>query len=296
MKRFRILIVVGIIAALVVPFSVFAATSDSTVAKSVRGFFGIDYSKLTDQQKADVKTYSQKMADLQKEFINKMVSNGTLTKEQGDAEIKKIDEALKASQDNGTAYGLGPGKGFFNGDEKRGFHGMEALDTSKLTDQQKAGLKDTAEKMLALQKEYIDKAVSFGLLTKDQGDNIKQKLDTAFASDKTGDPSVYMMGLKGFPGFGFGFKTDSSKLTDQQKTELADFPKKMAELQKEMINKLVDYGAMAKEQGDAAIKRINAMSEFKPGNGDLKGMMKGRFNEGQHPAAPDTAAGSGESL
>lgn len=302
MKKLRLLIVLGIIAALAIPFSVYAATSDSTVAKTVRGFFGIDFSKLNDQQKADVQTYSQKMADLEKEFVEKMVSNGTLTREQGDAEIKRIDEALKASQDNSTAYGFGIGKGFVNGKEKHVLTDKSLLDTSKLTDQQKSDLTAAKSKITDLQKEYIDKLVSFGLLTKEQGDSMKSKLDEILASDKTDDSFFGVItGKRGFPGFGlFGIVgADTSKLTDQQKAELKDYSKKMAELQKEVVNKLVEYGVMTKDQGDAAIKRIDAMSELDLRNG-LPGaterMRKSRPGGWTLPEKPDAASNSDAQL
>lgn len=302
MKKLRLLTAIIIFAALAVPFSVFAATSDSTVAKTVRGFFGIDFSKLSDAQKADVQTYSQKMAELQKEFINKMVSNGALTKEQGEAEIKRIDEELEASLDNGTAYGFGIGKGFINGNQKHALTEKSLPDTSKLTDEQKADLKAAESKLTDLQKEYIDKLVSFGLLTKDQGDNMKSKLDTMIDSDKA-DGSLFSMvtGKRGFPGFGLFIVpgTDSSGLTDQQKAELKDYSEKMAELQKEIVNKLTEYGAMTEEQGAAAIKRIDATSEASLDNGypvDMEKMRKGRLNGGKLPERSGTASDSGEQL
>jgi curli biogenesis system outer membrane secretion channel CsgG len=44
MKKRNVVIALAVTAALTVPFSVFAATSDTTTAKSIRGFFGIDTS------------------------------------------------------------------------------------------------------------------------------------------------------------------------------------------------------------------------------------------------------------
>ena len=43
--------------------------------------------------------------DLREESINKMVDNGTITKEQGDAALKRIDDMVKCGQENGTAAG-----------------------------------------------------------------------------------------------------------------------------------------------------------------------------------------------
>jgi polyhydroxyalkanoate synthesis regulator phasin len=289
MKKRKLLIVLIVIVALAVPFSVFAATSDATAAKTVRGFFGFDASKLNDQQKADVKTYTTKMADLQKEFINKMVANGTMTKEQGDAAIKKIDDMLKSGQTDGAFFGMG--KGMYGGNEKRGGFNSKGIVITNLTDKQKADLADSTKKINDLQKVIVGKIVADGLLTKEQGDNINAKLD---AMAKSGNNGGYAFGMMG-RGLGFGINgIDTSKLTDQQKTELTDLNKQMSDLQKELINKMVSNGALTKEQGDAAISRIDAM----PAKGDISkgmGMRKGRFGgrmmqKGTNPAGNATPA------
>ena len=111
----KLLIIGGLVAALAIPFTAFAATSDSQPAKAVRGFFGIDASKLTEQQKADLESYDKKIHELQKEKINKMIENGTVTKEQGESAIKRMDEMEKFRQENGITspgMGRGMGKGF----------------------------------------------------------------------------------------------------------------------------------------------------------------------------------------
>ena len=129
MKRKKLFIALAVIIALAVPLSVFAAASDAPAAKAIRGFFGIDISKLNDKQEADIADFTKKMTELQKEFINKMVANGALTKEQGDAAIKSIDN-LKQFQkgkdvlpDKRMRKGnMGdPGKkGGFNGNSRNG--------------------------------------------------------------------------------------------------------------------------------------------------------------------------------
>lgn len=276
MKKKKLILLFSLFAAVAIPASVFAATSDTSVAKSVRGFFGIDASKLTDDQKADVSTYSKKMADLQKEFINKMVENGSMTKEQGDAEIERIDEALQ----NGKVDGL---TGGFNRGGKKGEAGMARIDTSKLTDEQKKDLTESSQKMAALQKELIGKMVANGLMTKEQGDAVIKKVDEAASSDKLGTIGSMWMDKGGF--FLFGMKgIDTSKLTDVQKADLTDYSKKMADLQKELINKMVSSGLMTKTQGDTAIERIDNMQE----NGFMNksGMMKrGNFRGGERQDA-----------
>lgn len=122
MNKKNLFISLAVTATLVVPFSVFAATSDTTAAKNIRSFCRIDTSKLTDQQKSDVKDYSQKAADLQKDFINKMVSNGSITKEQGTAEINAIDDRISKGEQNSFLPGLGKGmgRGRFGGHGKQG--------------------------------------------------------------------------------------------------------------------------------------------------------------------------------
>ncbi len=116
--------VIGFAAALVLAFGAtfasFAATSNTPAAQAFRNFCGIDTSKLTDQQKTDLSDSFKKMTDLRKETINKMVSNGTLTKEQGDAAVKRADDMSQYRQENGFACGPGMGKGFGGGRGMRG--------------------------------------------------------------------------------------------------------------------------------------------------------------------------------
>lgn len=271
MKAKKLLVTMAIVTALAAPFSVYATTADSSVAKTVRGFFRIDAAKLSEVQKSDVDKYTQKLADLQKEFIGKLVENGTISKEQGDAEIQRI-EAAKANGDINSFLGGRGGKGH-GGPGMRGGFGMEVLDMSKLTDQQKADLKASHQKVLDLQKEYIGKMVANGLLTKEQGDAATKKLDEIAQNSKN---AGIMPGKGGFGFFG-PRGMDGSKLTDQQKTDMDEYSKKMTELQKDMINKMVSNGALTQEQGDAAKQRLE--TGFRPENGfpKGKGMRRGGF-------------------
>ena len=111
----KLLLLIGLIVALAVPLTAFAATSDAPAAQALRGFCGIDTSKLTDQQKTDLNDQFKKQMDLRKESINKMVANGTITKEQGDAAIKNIDDMTKYRQENGFTGGMRMGRGFGGG-------------------------------------------------------------------------------------------------------------------------------------------------------------------------------------
>ena len=111
----KLLIIVGVVLAIAIPLVAFAATSNAPAAQAIRGFCGIDTSKLTVQQKADITDQFNKMMDLRKESINKMVANGSITKEQGDAAIKQIDDAIKNGQGNGFAGGCGIGQSIGGG-------------------------------------------------------------------------------------------------------------------------------------------------------------------------------------
>jgi hypothetical protein len=237
--------------------------------KHIRGFFGIDTTKLTDAQKADVSNYTQKMADLEKEFINKMVSNGSMTKEKGDAAIKGIDDALK----NGTYSPAGMGKGFGKQGD-RGKHGdfqNHKIDTSKLTDTQKSDLEASYKKIADIQKELINKQVSEGLITQTQAEEAIKRIDENLADGNNLDD----MGRFGF-GFNHKFGCEQSELTDTQKAEIKDYSKKIADIQKEIINKEVSFGLLTKDQGDKEISRIDNMSAntFQPNCN--KGMERGR--------------------
>ena len=280
MKRKVLVILAALIVIISVPIMVFAATSDSSAAKSVRSFFGIDESKLTDQQKNDINYYSKKMTDLQKEFINKMVDDGVLTRAQGDEAIKKIEDKQNSGFAGGI-FGIGRGKG-----GKGGF-GWARIDASKLTDKQKSDLKESFTEMAVLEKELIGKLVNDSLLTKTQGDKALQKVDEMLKnidSDSAAYGSMLEKGMGGFFGPCGICKFDASKLTDQQKADLTDYSRKMADIKKKLINKMVDDRLITKAQGDAAIKRIDDMQSKgitnipKNMKGPRRGMEKDRFH------------------
>lgn len=111
----KILIVLCVMVAIAIPVTAFAATSDTPVAQVIRGFCGIDTSTLTEQQKDDLNDQFQEMIELRKETINKMVTNGTITNEQGDAAIKQIDDMATYRQDNGFTGGRMGRFGSMNG-------------------------------------------------------------------------------------------------------------------------------------------------------------------------------------
>ncbi len=270
MKKKNVVIALAVTAALTVPFSVFAATSDTTTAKGIRGFFAIDASKLTDQQKADVDSYAAKMADLRKQFIDQMVKNGAITQAQGDAEKSRIDEALR----NGNAGGFLIGGRGLGKEAGMGMGGLN-IDTSKLTDQQKADLKATAKKIIDLEKSYVAKAVANGLITADQSAKLNTMLDSRASNIDSNSASAsmkeFMGGFDGFMFFGKGIHRTTA-LTDQQKTDLTAFVKDLSALKKEMVNKLVSYGILTKAQGDSESSRIDEMTQAQIDNGFTGGM------------------------
>ncbi len=276
---------IGIVAALSIPATVFAATSDSAAAKAVRGFFGIDTSKMTTQQKADFEDYSKKLAQVQKDYINKAVANGTMTKEQGDSAIKKIDDALAKGTYGKNMFG-GKGGGFGIRDGKNLF----GIDLSKLTDTQKTVILDSVKSMASLQKDLITKLVSANVITKDQGDKATAAIDAAIAN---GNINIE----KNFMGLGF-CKVDYSKLTDDQKAIITDYSKKMTDAAKDLISKMVANGSITKDQGDKATSAIDKMIQVMQ-NGDFqKAMMGKRGGFGGHKGMmqkPSNGIGTGTS-
>lgn len=296
MKRKKLITALAVTAALILPVSVFAATSDSTTAKTVRNFLGIDTSKLTDTQKADITSYKQKMAELQKEFINKMVANGTITKEQGDQQIAKIDEMLK-NNDSSYIPGFGAAKGGNRGGLKSNSN-LYGIDYSKLTDAQKKDLTAAVNKIAELQKSFVNKAVDNSIITKTQGDSYIKSIDDALAETASNGISAKTRLLAGFNCFGMLKDIDTSKLTDAQKAILTDCKTQLVAQQKELVNKMVSDGALTSAQGTEAINRIDEMSKVQSQNGFKMrngGMFKGHMGNGSRTGDQDSVTGSGNS-
>lgn len=110
----KVLIVLTLILVIVLPTAVFAAPNNPVV-QTIRGICGIDTTKLTDAQKADLTEQFNKMIALRKETINKMVSNGTITQAQADLMQKNVDAMTTYRQQNGFVGGCGVGNGFGGG-------------------------------------------------------------------------------------------------------------------------------------------------------------------------------------
>ena len=105
----KIILGFAIVMALTIPITAFAASADSAVASNFRSFcaIGVDASNLTNQQKADITQSFDKMIELRKETIIKMVKNGSITEEQGDLQIKRIEVMIKNHNENENGFGLG---------------------------------------------------------------------------------------------------------------------------------------------------------------------------------------------
>ena len=112
----KLLMVIVLVVAFAIPTTAFATSATTAAPVQIYGSWcAIDFSKLTDQQKADLTDSFNQMMDLRKETINKMVADGAITKEQGDASIKYIDDMIKYRTENGFTGGYGfrgMGKGY----------------------------------------------------------------------------------------------------------------------------------------------------------------------------------------
>lgn len=266
MKRNKWLIVLAVALALAIPLTVFAANIDSPLTNSIKGFLGIDTSKLTSEQKQIIADYNKKIASLEKEFINKLLSEGLITQQQADDIIKNIDSRVSEANQDNVPFFIGGRRGF-----DKGFFGIGRLDTSKLTEQQKAALTEIYKQMASLQKDIVNKLVSEGLLTQDQANKITSAIDNAIANaDKEG---YAMFGVKN--GLGVILRgVDPSKLTDQQKNELINYYKQMAQLQKQLVDKFVSFGVITQDKGNTIKNRIDTMVENMEQNGLPQGFFK----------------------
>ena len=119
----KIFLIALVLLALSIPLASFALASQTdnstaaqqpsqgddaaTVAPNRFGMRSIDFSKLTEQQKADMAAAWKKVMEAKKEMVSKLVSNGTITKEQGDEWIKRIDEKIKDVEQNGFTNAAG---------------------------------------------------------------------------------------------------------------------------------------------------------------------------------------------
>ncbi len=266
------LIATTIALALVVPTTVFAATSTSTTAIKIRGLFGIDSSKLTTAQQADVKDYAQKMADLQKSLLDKMVSNGSMTQAQADAQKAQIDSDLA----NGEVF---VGGGHAQKGQAGVMHG--GMNTSKLTDEQKNTLLTLKKEQLTLENNLAKILVEQKLITQAQADAIKTNVDAAVAALITSDSARKkerdcIDGLAMLRGV---------TLTDTQKTALLGWAASSAAVEKKIVALYKDAGIITQAQADTINTQIDKratdpLSFTKIGKGMIGNGMIGKSKMG----------------
>lgn len=108
-------IIMALIFALALPITAFAGTTNTPIGNSIRQFCGIDTSKLSTAQKTDMMDSWKNVMEAKKDAVKKMVANKTMTKAQGDAALKSIDDMVKYRAENGFANGIGNGNGMMNG-------------------------------------------------------------------------------------------------------------------------------------------------------------------------------------
>lgn len=270
MKLKKGLIAATVAVALIVPTTVFAATSTSTAAIKIRGLLGIDGSKLTASQLADVTDYAKKAAELQKSLLDKMVANGSMTQAQADAEKAQIDKNLA----NGDIFvGAGnKGHGDFKGNR---------IDTSKFTDAQKTTLLGLEKEQLTLQKELTKLLVEQKLITQAQADTYNKEIDTAIAALSTTNFNNRMLGA-----FCSIKELQGVTLTDTQKTAILGWSAKAADVHKKIVALYKDAGVITQAQADTMNTQIDAkasdpLSFNRMGNGMTNGMMgKGMMGKG----------------
>ncbi|RCX19315.1 uncharacterized protein DUF2680 [Anaerobacterium chartisolvens] len=284
MKIKTLVVLTAIVAAVVIPFSAFAAASDSSSGKKERAAAV----ELTEQQKSDMEEFSAKLASLRKEYIAKMVSNGSMTQEQADKAIEKIDKMLES----GKCFmppgimGMG-GKGFGRVANRGDASFLSGINLSALTDEQKSAVTKASEKIASLQKEFIDKMISQGLITEEQGSTVLKRAEAASQDTDSSDKKGF--GIRGPGGLNLsGIEhIDASKLTDAQKELLTSFYTRLSDIQKELVNTMVSNGAITAEQGKTCIQNIDERLKSIEENGfkALKDIRKPHI-EGRRNNAP----------
>lgn len=131
----RTLLIILAVVLLLVPIAVYAfGHTQAAPIATVRGYRMYDYpaeeTELTDQQKADLDASFQQMIDLRKETIEKLVQDGLLTAEEGQARLDWLDEMVAYHEETGETgfYGMGAGcyggYGRFDEDDTYGRGGM----------------------------------------------------------------------------------------------------------------------------------------------------------------------------
>lgn len=97
---------------LAAPFSVYAATSDAGIVTGLRGSCGLGINiSLTEEQKIAMEESFNQIIEVKKEAINNMVKDGTLTQEQGDQALERMNAMAEYHEENGYGVGMMNGMG-----------------------------------------------------------------------------------------------------------------------------------------------------------------------------------------
>ncbi|MGB9680272.1 MAG: DUF2680 domain-containing protein [Thermoanaerobacteraceae bacterium] len=270
MLKKKIITILAVVISFVLPITVFAANVNSPALNDIKGFFGIDKSKLTTQQKDDITNYNKKIVDVEKEFVSKLLEDGLITKQQADNMIKNMDERLtKANQSNFPILFGTKDKKFLKDD-----FGFKKIDLSKLNEKQQSDLKVLLKQIQTIEKDAVNKLTSYGMLTQDKAKEMLSRIDQAATFiDKNGLSSKSLFEV--YNGFGFIIKDiNPLKLTEQQKAELTTYFKQIGDINKQIADKLASFGVITQDQKNTINSRIDRKIEQIEKNGfthkDLK--------------------------
>ena len=136
----KALLIIAIVVLALVPIAAYALVVNTPVRADVRAYYNGSSNRqaLTQQQQTDLQESHQKMIDLRKETINKMVQDGLLTAEQAQIELQQLDEMAAYHAENVSNYGYGMMNGCYDLDDStnssgnyygrgmmRGFYGQD---------------------------------------------------------------------------------------------------------------------------------------------------------------------------
>lgn len=115
----KALLIIAIVVLALVPIAAYALVANTPARADVRAYYNdsANRQELTQQQQTDLEEAHQKMIDLRKDTINKMVQDGLLTAEQAQIELQQLDQMAAYHAENSGAYGYGMMNGCFDLDE-----------------------------------------------------------------------------------------------------------------------------------------------------------------------------------
>lgn len=115
----KTLLIIAIAILVLTPVVAYAIVANSPVR--VKAVLPEYRQELTQQQQTDLQESFQKMLDLRKESVNKMVTDGLLTEEQGRQALEQLDAMAAYHAENGYAFGygmMGGCRGEFDADDR----------------------------------------------------------------------------------------------------------------------------------------------------------------------------------